>query len=83
MDDIMTCVKTGCDVRLDSHGAILHGDMFLVGGVYILHHCGEDTMRWGGDMRECDYVFHDGYDDEWISSAEIIAIPCEWVRSNV
>ncbi len=75
----MTCVKTGADVYLSSHGAVLHGDMFKVGDVYIFHHCGAHTMRFGEDKYTCDYEFHDGYDDLWLESSNIIAIPSHWV----
>ena len=56
----MTCVKTGCDVYLASHGGVLHGDMFMVGNVYILHHTGMQHMRCGHDRApQADYAFND------------------------
>ena len=32
----MTCIKTGANVYLYTHGASIHGDLFEVGDVYIL-----------------------------------------------
>lgn len=42
----MTCIRTGANVYLYSHGASVHGDLFEVGDVYILttsnpDHCWE------------------------------------------
>ncbi len=34
----MTCIKTGADVFLPTHGATIHGDLFEIGDVYILAH---------------------------------------------
>jgi len=49
----MTCIKTGADVLLDSHGATVHGDLYEVGDTYILlcgasvHDCMEhDPSRY-------------------------------------
>ena len=76
----MTCIRTGCDVYLASHGGVLHGDMFKVGDVYILHHCGMHTMRFGPCREsECDYAFNDigpVYDGDcmYLDSAQVIAM---------
>lgn len=50
----MSCVKTGANVLLAEYGSIVHGDLFKVGGCYILqfrpgglhdkHHRGEESI---------------------------------------
>lgn len=74
----MTCVKTGCDVYLESHGGALHGDMFRIGNVWIFHHCGMETVNFEADEMSCDYVFMNssaapGEGDLYLESACIIA----------
>lgn len=78
----MTCLMTGADVYLKSHGGVLHGDMFGVGDVYIFHHCGMDTMKFGPCREsECDYAFDvDCFGGVWIESAKIIALPSYMVK---
>lgn len=76
----MTCIKTGCDVYLESHGGVLHGDMFRIGDVFILHHCGMNTMSFGPCAELCDFEFLDvgpvfDGDSMFLDSANIIAMP--------
>lgn len=75
----MTCIRTGCDVYLASHGGVLHGDMFKVGDTYILHHTGMETMRFDGCLGGCEYSFNDigpVYDGDcmYLGSAQVIAM---------
>lgn len=57
----MSCIKTGCDVYLASHCGVLHGDMFKVADVYILHHTGMENMKIGNTGRWylCHFTFND------------------------
>lgn len=32
------CIKTGCDVLIESHQAILHGDLYVCGEMFILRY---------------------------------------------
>lgn len=83
----MTCIKTGANVLLTSHGGVLHGDMFLVGDTFIFHHCGMNTMSY--EDKHCDYVFgRDTFGDcevidsycMWLDSANIIAMDYAFVE---
>lgn len=85
----MTCIKTGCDVYLASQGSVLHGDMFKVGGVYILHHCGMDTMSFGPCAESrCDFAFNDSdhalneVNCMYLDSEDIIAMAAHLVEEN-
>lgn len=84
----MTCIKTGCDVYLESHCGVLHGDMFKVGDVFILHHCGMNTMSFGPCAESlCDFEFLDADDHAfgdcmYLDSANIIAMAANLVREN-
>lgn len=37
------CIKTGANVWLQSHSCVLHGDLFKVGEVWMLHHTGMEN----------------------------------------
>lgn len=80
----MTCIKTGCDVYLKSHGGALHGDMFKVSDVYILHHCSMDKMDHDMLESDCDYIFDAGPaaylgEDLALGAVNIVALPAQWV----
>lgn len=32
------CIKTGCDVLIQSHQAVLHGDLYLCGEMFVLRY---------------------------------------------
>jgi len=83
----MTCIKTGADVYLASRAGVLHGDMFLVGEVYIFHHTGMRFMQYGPCAEsEYDFAFNDddGREAEtmYLNSANIIAMTADLVQSH-
>lgn len=39
------CIKTGANVWITSHGHILHGDLYRVGGVYLLRYAAGQAYR--------------------------------------
>jgi len=45
----MTCIRTGADIWLVSHGAVVHGDLFQIDDVFALNSCGEDTWDYPHD----------------------------------
>jgi len=49
----MSCIKTGADVYLPEYGALVHGDLFQVGQVYILA-CG---TNWRSCCLYAEYPF--------------------------
>lgn len=54
------CRKTGANVWITSHECILHGDLFRVGDVWILHYV--EGQRYGVSPAEraaCHAVFND------------------------
>lgn len=50
----MTCIKTGADVYIGGHNAVVHGDLFEVGDTYILA-CGDDWDKCTDYAGLADY----------------------------
>ena len=46
------CLKTGADVLIETHQAILHGDLYVCGEMFVLRYIPEhDAARWIHEPR--------------------------------
>lgn len=57
----MTCIRTGADVFVESEGAIYHGDLYKVAGVYIFRHT--DCPHYDylpAHLKKCSLFINDG-----------------------
>lgn len=55
------CIKTGANVYLQSHDAIVHGDLYRIGDTWYLVHCDEDTWNYApqpGEVHQCHAHFN-------------------------
>jgi len=76
------CKKTGANVFLTSHGGYLHGDMFLLEGVYYLRYVGD--VQYGKDADHCDYVLdNDGLPGEiCLMVGDTVLVHSRYVQDN-
>ncbi len=49
------CLKTGADILIESHQAILHGDLYVCGEMFVLRYIPlHDAQRW---IHEPNFIF--------------------------
>ncbi len=63
------CIKTGCDVLIESHQAVLHGDLYVCGEMYVLRYIASGDFIYETDRianaqvsffnSACDHADHE------------------------